>query len=84
LVTDVEATTLNKTFELTGAHASIVIEVTRVEGLIDIKAGLVLQALADFFRSQLCFEVHPPHISMLDLGVREEAIVAAVAWVSVV
>jgi hypothetical protein len=69
LLADVEATGLNDAPDLVLGHTAIIIQVKAIEGLVQIEAGLALEALADGLSSNLNLEVHAPHVSELNLSV---------------
>lgn len=84
LVANVESAGLNEPLKLISGHGTVVVQIAGVERLVDVKARLALESLADGLGGGLGLEVNSPDISELDLSVRQEAIVASVKGVSVV
>jgi len=84
LLTDVEATRLDQALELFASDPAVVVHVEGVECLVDVEVGLALEALSDGLSGDLTAEVLAEDGAELELGVGEEAVVAAVKRVAVI
>jgi len=67
---------LDHSLQLRGAHASVVVEIERVEGLVAVEAGSGGQSVSDGLSRVLDSEVGSPHVLELEGGVGEEAVVS--------
>ena len=84
LLADVEAARHDQTLELLTRDAPAVVLVQTVECFKHVEVGHSLEALAGRLSGDLATEMGAPEGPEFKLGVREEAVVAAVQWVSMV
>jgi hypothetical protein len=81
---DEETATLEDTHQLMCLDSAIWVLVQTVKGLNDIEVGVCLQALANSLCRWLNLEMHTPHIAVLDLSIREEAVITSVQMVAMI
>lgn len=80
----VETTAFNNPLDFVSVDLTISVHVKRVEGLESVEVGAASKALSDTFSSELDLEVNAPHVTELDLSVSKEAVVTAMARLTVV
>lgn len=78
LLTDIEATRLDKALELLARNTAAIILVKRVESLIDIEIGHALEFLTSALGGNLTSEVGSPDSAELELSVRLVAVIASI------
>ena len=84
LLRDVEATRLDHSSEFFTRDGTTVVQIHRVEGLVDVEVWHALESLSNGLSLNLTLEVASPKGSERDLSVWQEAVITSVGWVPVV
>ena len=80
----VEAARLNYTLDLAAVDLAVAVQIKRVKCLHNIEVWVGSQSLTHTFGRSFDLEVSAPHVAVLNLRVREEAVISLVQVVSVV